>query len=174
MINLFKKNPNRKKIFIYGFLLIIFIISILLITAKFKEKTEKAAAQIPQKQLEIKKLLSIREKYLKYRSHTILIDNYLEKGKKFEILSFLEELADKNNIADKISSMNPLTSTGKESEIEVQIIFKGLSLNELINYLYNIEKSNNFLWIKTMRVKRIELHKGSLEVSMNIVTISSS
>lgn len=174
MIDLFKKNPNRKKIFIYIFLSVIFIISILFITAEFKEKTDKAVAQIPQKQLEIKKLLNIREKYLKYKSHTILIDNYLKKEKKIEILSFLEELADKNDIANKITSMKPLTSSTKDSEIEVQIVFKGLSTKELKDYLYTIEVSNNFLWIKTMRVKRIELNKGSLEVSMNIVTLSSS
>jgi len=174
MINFFK-NYNRKKIIIYGAIAVVLVSSIISTTTHFKKKTDKAKAQIPQKELEIKKLLKLGERYLELKSRTILIDDYLEKKKKnFEILSFLEELAAKSSIADKISSMKPLSSSPGDTEIEVQVVFKGLSSKELNDYLYEIKTSNNFLWITKMRVKRIDLNEGSLEVSMNIVTLSSS
>ena len=87
-------------------------------------------------------------------------------------MSFLEDVADKVKISSKISSMKPLESLN-HNEVEAQVVFKGLSMDELRGYLYRIDTSEKFLWVKKMRLKRIDLNNGALEASMNIVTLTS-
>ncbi|MGA1869988.1 MAG: hypothetical protein ACMUJM_15750 [bacterium] len=128
---------------------------------------------IPQKKRELDKILKVRDEYLQYRAQTALIDEYLKnQGKNFEIMSFLEDLADKTRISSKITSMKPLISPNQK-EVEAQVVFKGLSMDELQSYLYHIDTAEKFLWVKKMRLKRIDLNKGALEASMNIVTLTS-
>ncbi len=164
---------NRKKFIIYGLLIFFFFASLIFIVIPLKNKRDRLEALIPQKKRELKKVLKVRDEYLQYRAQTALIDEYLKKqGKNFEIMSFLEDVADKVNISSKITSMKPLESLN-HNEVEAQVVFKGLSSDELRGYLYRIDTSEKFLWVKKMRLKRINFNNGALEASMNIVTLTS-
>lgn len=118
----------------------------------------------------LKELVSLSKRYRELKEFNSEIDRKIsKKGAKFELLSFLEEVAKRIGISEKITSMKP---KGIEShEFSVSLVLRDLNTEELTDYLYQIINSDKALAVKKMHLKVLERGQKSLEASLVISTL---
>ncbi|MCX5859125.1 MAG: hypothetical protein NT056_04415 [Proteobacteria bacterium] len=93
----------------------------------------------------------------------------------FSILSYLEELADQSQIREKIEYMRPgnVESKGKHKEVSVEIKLNAVSLSELTNLLFRIEKGGQTpLIVYRMMVRSRFANPRELDVTLTVIGIS--
>ena len=134
---------------------------------------EKLDDKIATKRGEVEKISRLREQYM--QAHKQLEDikaklDQMEKG--FSVLSFIEDLANKENIRNKIGSMkpkkNPLNDTYDENIVELQM--DNVSLSELVDFIYKVENSGHLLKVKRLRVKTRYDDRDLLNVTLQVTT----
>jgi hypothetical protein len=97
-----------------------------------------------------------------------------ERGKEFTLLSFLEGVSRKVGIHKKIQYMKPVSTPeegGIARTVGMEIKLDGMSVGELVNFLYEVEYSGNLL--NTKRIKIQKLSKGEtglLRVTVQVNT----
>ena len=120
----------------------------------------------------LEELTSLSERYRELKKFNSEIDRKLsKKGANFELLSFLEEIAKRVGIGEKISSMKPNES--EPNEFSVSVVLRDLSTEELTDYLYQILHSDKALAVKKMHLKILERGQKALEASLVISTLKS-
>jgi len=93
----------------------------------------------------------------------------------FSILSYLEGLADQSQIREKIEYMRPgnIESKGKHKEVSVEIKLDAVSLSELTNLLFRIEKGGQTpLIVYRMMVRSRFANPRELDVTLTVIGIS--
>ncbi len=132
------------------------------------------AQSIPQRKEDLKELQRLRNELLDLREKTAWVNKTLQqRGADFELLTFLEELAKKCKIENKIISMRPVNHPSllpNEKIIEINI--DGLVTEELTNYLYEIENSSKLLFIKKTTIRSNYGPEKSLDVSLQVSTLT--
>lgn len=127
---------------------------------------------ITRKELELNELTSLSKQYTDIKRFNAEIDQRISKnGANFELLSFLEEMAKKIGINEKISSMKP--SKSGSDEVSASLVLKNLTMDELTGYLNQIMNTGRILSVKKMHLKASDKGKRSLEAYLVISTIKS-
>jgi hypothetical protein len=117
----------------------------------------------------LKELVSLSKRYKELKEFNSEIDRKInKKGAKFELLSFLEEVAKKVGINEKISSMRPKAI--ESHEFSVSVVLRDLNTEELTDFLYQVINSDKALAVKKMHLKVLERGQKSLEASLIIST----
>ena len=134
---------------------------------------DKLEDKISAKRAEIEKISLIRDQYME--AHEQLADikaklDQMEKG--FSVLSFIEDLANKENIRENIGSVKPkklpLNDSYDENIVELKI--DNVSLSELVDFIYKIENSGQLLKVKRLRVKTRFDNRDLLNVTLQVTT----
>ena len=119
------------------------------------QRAKSLSRVIPKKEKELRELIALRDEYSQYKLKMEAINQKLKtRQKNFAIFSLLEKLALKAQVKDHIEYMKPssFTVTSDYKELSVKMALKGVSLRQLVNYLYEIEASNQLLNIKQLNV----------------------
>ena len=88
--------------------------------------------------------------------------------------SRLEELAGQTGIRSKIQYMKPIVSTPSDAyeEESVEIKMEGITLEQFIQYLYQIENSPQFMKIKRLHIKPGLTNRQILSVIFRVSTFT--
>lgn len=93
-----------------------------------------------------------------------------EKG--FTLFSFLEKAAGESELKGHIKYMKPSDSKGtgpyKESMVEMKL--EGITLNQLVGYLYRIESPENIVSIKRISIQENKKESGYLDTILQVLT----
>ena len=134
---------------------------------------QKLEDKIVTKRGEVEKLSRLRTQYME--AHRQLEDikaklDQMERG--FSVLSFIEDLANKENIREKIGSVKPkkipLNDTYDENIVELNI--DNVSLQELVDFIYQVENSGQLLKVKRLRIKTRYDNRDLLNVTLQVTT----
>jgi general secretion pathway protein M len=94
-----------------------------------------------------------------------------EKG--FTLFSFLDRAAGDAGVKEYIKYMKPSTSEGtgpyKESMVEVKL--EGITLKQLVEYLFRIESPENLVSIKRISIKENKRESGYLDAVLQVLTL---
>ena len=129
--------------------------------------------KIAKKRAEVEKITRLRAQYME--AHKQLADikaklDQMEKG--FSVLSFIEDLANKENIRENTGSVKPkkipLNDRYDESIVELKI--DNVSLSELVDFIYKIENSGHLLKVKRLRIKTRYDNRDLLNVTLQVTT----
>lgn len=122
---------------------------------------------------EIEKISRLRQQYME--AHEELVDikaklDQMEKG--FSVLSFIEDLANKENIREKIGSVKPKKIPLNESYDEniVELRMDDVTLSKLVDFIYKIENSGHLLKVKRLRIKTRFDNRDLLNVTLQVTT----
>jgi len=99
---------------------------------------------------------------------------FKQRRKSFTLLSFLVQLAGEVGIKDKMASMKPTMTQKKDSPYkisQVEMKLKGLSLEQITQYLYKIETSKNMVSIKRISLTKSDDQEGILNVVLQVETL---
>ncbi|MCX5869100.1 MAG: type II secretion system protein GspM [Deltaproteobacteria bacterium] len=172
----FNKLEKREKrvvvagaIFLICFALFHFTVSPLL---QARQQTQKA---LIQKKEDIKKIRQLQEEYRQLQNQAVNIQNRLQKrSPSFTLFSFIEERATKAKVKQQINSMTPSTSEGdgplQESRVDLKL--EKISLQQLVDFLQQIESTDDVVAIKRISIQENSKEEDLLDVVMQIITFT--
>lgn len=128
---------------------------------------------VAQKEREVQEMKALREAYLTQQAVMEEVNHSLSRrGKDFAIFSFLEDLAIKSGVKSNIMYMKPaLSTTGelyRESSVEMKL--EGIALQQLIQYLYQIEHAPQLLRVRRLLIKPRFANPDTLDITFQVST----
>jgi len=128
---------------------------------------------VAQKEREVHEMKTLRDTYLMQKSLMEEVNRSLnQRGQEFAIFSFLEDLANKSGVKNNIMYMKPALSTVGElyRESSVEMRLEGIGLQQLIRYLYDIERAPQILRVRRMHIKPRAANPDVLDVTFHVST----
>jgi len=101
-------------------------------------------------------------------AETAASDGRNADDKGFSLFGFLEELASKSGVNDRIEYMKPISDTAELSRESVEVKIRGIYQEDLISLLYGIENCPTPLRIKRLNIRRVE-RENNLDVTFQVV-----
>ncbi len=135
---------------------------------------KKSAAAIPKRQEDLRQLLSLRDEFYTLEDKMDKINLAIQRrGSNFELLTFLEELAKRCNIENKIVSMRPLNfPSGIPDEMTVEIDIDGLTTEEMTKYFFEIENSGKLIYLRKTTIHSNFGREKFLNVTLQVTTLT--
>jgi len=128
---------------------------------------------VAQKEREVQEMKTLRATYLTKKAVMEEVNASLtQRGQDFAMLSFLEDLANKSGVKSNIIYMKPALSTAgelyRESSLEMKL--DGITLPQLIQYLFEIERAPQLLRIRRLHLKPRAANPDALDATFQVST----
>jgi len=97
-----------------------------------------------------------------------------KRDPQFTLFSFLDQLAGRTGIKDKVAYMKPSTTTAKEGGQKIAVVemkIQALTLAQLVDYLHQIETSANMIHVQWLAITRTSKPEGFIDVVVQAETI---
>jgi len=156
-------------IFLVCFAVFHFLVSPLL---QARQQTQKA---LIHKKEDIQKISQLQAKYYKLQNQAVNIEERLQKrSPSFSLFSFIEEKATNAKVKQQINSMTPSTSEGEGSlrESRVDLKLERISLQQLVDFLKEIESAKDVVMIKRISIQENSREDGALDAVMQVITFT--
>lgn len=166
------KLARREKIIVYAAAATIccFLFIELLILPLFDKKAE-IKKEIITKEREIGELAEMSRKYRRLDRMSGNIKKVLATRKKdFTLLSFLVKAAEKASVNVTKTNQSESKTDGKYEELKVDLTLEAITLEQLTNYLYLIEKPDQLVFVKRIRITDNKRKEGYLDSFLTVIT----
>ena len=155
-MDFFRNLQSRERLFVIGAgaVLALFLIFKLTIDPMLKRSAD-LDRQIATARRQLDEVRTLQQAYQRQKSVVDSINSQLKNQPNFAIFSRLEELAGQTGIRSKIVHMKPTVSTPNEvyNEESVEVKVEGVTLEQLVQYLHQVENSPQLLKIKRLEMK---------------------
>ncbi len=141
----------------------------------FLEKRQDLKRGIRSKEKALEEVVALGAKYRSYKSGSRGLQNILvRRAAGFTLFSFLEKAAGEALVKGHIKYMRPSTlkGTGPYKESMVEMKLEGISLEQLVDYLYRIESPLKVVGIKRISIKENKRDSGYLDAILQVVTLT--
>jgi type II secretory pathway component PulM len=110
----------------------------------------------------------LRKRYDEVNGRLARVEERIRQGPRGEIFTTLESLARDSTV--KVDSMEPRTSPASDAyeETKVQVVLKGVTLAQLVNYLHRIEASAQVLSVKSLRMRTRQDKPEMMDVTFTV------
>ena len=152
---------------IMGFLLVQYLI------IPFFQTREHLQKGILVKEESLREMINLAQEYKSLQAGSQRVKNLLASRKKgFTLFTFLERAASDTGIKDHIKYMKPsvIRELGRAEESIVEIKLEQVTLKQLVDYLYRIERPQEAIAVKRISIKEASNKEGYLEVVLQTVT----
>ncbi|MBW2479009.1 MAG: type II secretion system protein M [Deltaproteobacteria bacterium] len=171
------KNLNRRER--YGVMLAAGVIVIFLIAVFIIEPFLSRSANMKNSlQAKADILVEMQRMQSEYNSltqqATMSISRFQRRPKGFTLYSFMDRLAGESGIKDRISYMKPSKTAQKNSPYKisrVEMKLDEITLEQLANYLYGVETSQNMVQIKKISISKKDGEQGLLTAVLQVETL---
>jgi general secretion pathway protein M len=173
----FFKNLNKRER--YGVILAAGVIGIFLfaifIVEPFISRTDKMGRNLQAKAVMLEQMQKLQSEYAALtQSEKTSKSRFRRRPKGFTLFSFLDRLAGESGIKDRISYMKPSKKAQKNSPYKisrVEMKLEAISLEQLTNYLYGIESSQNMVDITKISISKKDKKQGLLTAVLQVETV---
>ena len=131
------------------------------------------AVKIEQSEKRFQELINLERMYKEMKAESGRIESNLsQRSRDFTLFAFLEGLAGRDGIKGQIEFMRPSVKQlgDKHQEDQVEMRFKGVTLERLIPYIYHIETAPEQVRIRRLTIRPQQRNPSQLEVSLVVVT----
>ena len=169
------KLEKREKYIIYGAtcLIAIFILVNFLVIPFFKER-ERLRKGIKKAEDDLKEIAALSVVYQGYQKGSMDVKRIIEaRDRRFTLASYLEEAARRTEVKDYISGMTSSPSSSKGGPYEestVELKLNGINTEQLVRYLYAIEKPKDLIFIKRITISDNKKQEGYLDSVIQVLT----
>jgi general secretion pathway protein M len=147
----------------------------LLILEPMFEKRDLLDHKVARKKADLAEMVRLRSSVVQDRGGMERIKSVIkERGKAFSVFAYLEQLAAKAEMKDRIVSIKPQRETpvGPFKESLVSVKLSNIGMEELTRFLYQIETSEDLLYIKNFKIKKVTAGKGQgMDVTISVGTL---
>ncbi|RLB14826.1 MAG: hypothetical protein DRG82_12965 [Deltaproteobacteria bacterium] len=171
-------NSGRNSIAIgaIGVIVILGVLFHFLVFSPSVQRERTLRERIMKKEADIGQMINLQGEWRELTSrHSRAVELLKRRGRNFTLLSFLEGLSRKVGINDRIQYMKPVSfpDTGSSMrQVGVELRLDGLSMEELVRILYQIEYSKKFLVVPRIKIQRMKGKGGeaTLRITMQVST----
>ncbi len=173
-----KKLNRREKYIIYsaGCLVGLLILVHFVVTPFFESRKQmQRSLQTKKGELEEMQRLQAEHKALQGKLQVSKI-RFSKRDKGFTLFSFLDKLAGRTGIKDRISYMKPSKTIQKNSNYKisrVEMKLDDITLEQLTKYLYGVETSKNMVIVKKVSISKKEKKQGLINVILQVETLEA-
>ena len=171
-----KKLTKREKYAIYalsGAVLLFILFQFIIFPSIDKRKRLKRTLQIKENIL--LEMMTLKSDYDAIEKRTNLAKVRFENREKgFTLFSFLDRLTGKARIKEYVTYMKPSTTVQKNNSYkisQVEMKFKGLTLQQLTTYLHMVETSKNMVYIKRLSISKTGKQVGFVDAVLQVETV---
>jgi len=171
-----KKISKRERYALYlaaGFICIFVLTQFAVLPVIDKQKHLRRVLEVKAKTLE--EMIFLKSEYDTIIKKDTISKRYLNKRKKgFTLFSFLDTLASETGLKDRIIYMKPSTSMQKNSAYKTSIVemkLQNINLKQLTTYLYQVETSDDIVFIKRISISKSDKKKGGINAVLHVETI---
>ena len=169
------KSREKKIVALCAALVLAAVINFLLVSPSV-DKRDELRRSIRSSQLQLEELRKLAREYDQILKETQAIrKNMGGRAQSFELLPFLSQTANKLNLKNNLTSMRPSRRAlgGNLSENLVELELRGVSLENLVDYLHEVEKAGAAVAVASIRVGPESRLGGGLNVSMLVTSINA-
>ncbi len=164
---------EKKSLYILAGFLIIYSIFNYIIAPVYDSRI-KSIKNLKDKAADLNKMVALNAEYKSLKKQTDLSNKQIQKrDKNFTLFSFLDGLAGKANIKDNISYMKHSESEQKETNLKLSIVemkLQSISLEQLTNFLYNVETSEKSVYVKRLSITK-DKKDGTISTVLQVETV---
>ncbi len=167
---------KERGLILSGAVLVFLLIYYLLIIRPAFLKQGMFKRRILKAQQELEQMIKLSAEWERFQKDKSRIKRIIAKRQKgFTLLSFLEGISREIGIHDKIQYMKPLSLTEQSGLsfklVGMEIQLNGLSVDQLVRFLYKVECSDELVSISRMKIQRhITGNRASLRVTLQVET----
>jgi len=168
-----KLEKREKRIVVAGVIFLVCFALFQLTVSPLLQARQQTQKALIQKKEDIKKIRQLQEEYRQLQNQAVNIQNRLQKrSPSFTLFSFIEERATTAKVKQQIKSMTPSTSEGEGQlqESRVDLKLDKISLQQLVDFLQQIESTDDVVTIKRISIQENSKEEGLLDVVMQIIT----
>ena len=156
-----------------GGVIFLIVIHNFLIGPFFNEK-ERLRNGVKAKEVALEKIVMQSAEYNALQKGNQGLHKLITKRKKgFTLFSFLEQEAARSDIKGHIKYMKPSSSQGtgpyKESMVEMKL--EGVTLKQIVGYLYRIESPEDAISISRISIKENKKKSGYIDAVLKVLTL---
>ncbi len=162
---------KEKGLILSGAVLVFLLLYYLLIIRPAFLKQSMLKKRILKAQQELDQMIKLSAEWEKFQKDKSRIKKIIAKRQKgFTLLSFLEGISREIGIHDKIQYMKPLSLTEQSGLsfklVGMEIQLNGLSVDQLVRFLYKVECSDELINISRIKIQR---HTTGNETSLRVI-----
>jgi general secretion pathway protein M len=153
--------------------LVVFLLFQFVVFPFFDEK-DRLDKGIQIKEDALKQMMMMSARYKAHQSGSESIQDLLSRREKgFTLFSFLDQGAGQAGVKEYIKYMKPSASegTGPYTESMVEMKLEGITLKQLVEYLFRIESPKNLVTIKRISIKENKRESGYLDAVLQVLTV---
>ncbi len=134
------------------------------------DRQEELAWELATSEKLLAQMYTLEKTFAIETQHSQGVMNKLGKQRNFNLFAYLESMASKDGIRDKIDAMSPKSQTVNDAvrEEQVEMRLRGVYLDHLVPYLYHIETAPQMIRIVKFRLKSND--RKPLDVDMVLAT----
>lgn len=169
-----KWNPNQRerRVLLLGATIVAALV-LYFIADSIYQGYEKLGEDINDKKKDLQDLVRLQTQYRQTHQQLEQIKAKLNSmGKGFSLLSFIEDLANKEGIRENIGSAKPKTipmGDGYEERL-VEVQMYDITLTKLVEFIYKIENAGHLLRVSRLRIKPRYDNRNLLQVTIQVST----
>ena len=171
-----KKMNKRER---YAIMLAAGVIAVFLIVTlvvePFFNKKERLKKTLQDKEFILEEMRQLQSEYTDLtQQEKISKSLYSRRQKGFKLFSFLDQLTGKTGIKDRLIYMKPSTKVQRDSRYKisrVEMKLDDITLEQLTDYLYGVETSNNMIDIVKISISKKDKKQGLLTAVLQVETV---
>ncbi len=155
-----------------GILFLIIILDFLIFP--FFEKKEHLREGVINREVALNKIIKMSAEYKRLKNGDSGLHKIIAKRKQgFTLFSFLEQESAKSDVKGHIKYMKPSTSqsSGQYKESVVEMKLEGITLKQLVEYLYQIESPEDAINIQRISIKENRKESGYIDAVLKVMTM---
>jgi general secretion pathway protein M len=169
-------NIREQRIILIGIVFFSSLFIYTLILGPLFEKNKLLKYQIEKKNQELSEMINLRSSVVQDQDGMDRIKAVIDqRGQGFSVFAYLEQLASRAEMKDKIIYIKPQRETpvGPFRESLAEIKLDNIDLEDLTRFLYEIDASEDLLYIKNLKMKASKIGKeqGSLQATLSVGTL---
>jgi general secretion pathway protein M len=176
MVFMLKKLTKREKYAIYalsGAAVLFILIQFVIFPSIDKRRRLKRTIQVKENLL--LEMINLKSDYDAVEKRTSLAKvNFENREKDFTLFSFLDSLTGKARIKEYVTYMKPSTTVQKNNSYkisQVEMKFKGLTLEQLTTYLHMVETSKNMVRIERLSISKTGKQEGFVDAVLQVEAV---
>lgn len=136
--------------------IVVLLLSYTLVVSPAKKDITLLERKIKAKESNLTELNSLKNEYKERQSETRRMERQIKKSaKNLTLPSLLENLAKATNLKEKMTGLKANETIKSKTYIEnsVEISLKGIALDELMEFIYNLETLPYMIKVKGFKIK---------------------
>lgn len=152
----------------------IFLISQLII-GPFLSRTEQKQNMLRAKAGIVEQMRQMQAEYESLTQKANISESrFRNRQRGFTLFSFLDRLAGEAGIKDRISYMKPSKKVDKNSPYKISSVemkLEAITLEQLTNYLYGVETSENMVDVQKISISKKDIKEGLITAVLQVETV---